>query len=148
MQTRLEEQRETLAEAGNDAETIRRIAEEVRFIRQDIARTARKHRGAMLQRRLGKMTAVFNRVARAHAEKPEAARFDNHTAKVQKIIDDAEATAHDDADLHLAEMRDLFFGIAWRDKDYIYTWYKRLVSEPYLFPDQAEFGAMVRKASN
>jgi len=62
LQTRLEEQRETLAESGNDAETIRRVAEEARFIRQDIARVAKKHRGAMLQRRLGKMTAVFNRI--------------------------------------------------------------------------------------
>jgi len=55
--------------------------------------------------------------------------------------------AYDDADLHLAEMRDLFFGVAWRNKDYIYTWYKRLVSEPFLFPDQAEFAAMVRRAT-
>jgi len=46
LQTRLEEQRETLAESGNDAETIRRVAEEARFIRQDIARVAKKHRGA------------------------------------------------------------------------------------------------------
>jgi len=38
-----------------------------------------------------------------------------------------------------------FFGVAWRNKDYIYTWYKRLVSEPFLFPDQAEFAAMVQE---
>ncbi len=145
LQTRLDEQRETLAEAGNDPETIRRVSEEARFIRQDIARVSRKHRGPMLQRRLGKMTAVFNRIARAYAEKAEGERFDNHAGKVQKIIEDAEPLAYDDADLHLAEMRDLFFGIAWRDKDYIYTWYKRLASEPFLFPDQSEYAAMVKE---
>ena len=42
-------------------------------------------------------------------------------------------------------MRDLFFSIAWRDKDYIYTWYKRLAGEPCLFPDPAEFAAMVKE---
>jgi molecular chaperone DnaK len=143
LESRLSEQREILHESGADAEAIRRITEEARFIRQDIARVSKKHRGPMLQRRLGKMAAVFNRIGRAHAEKLEAARFDNHMLKVQHIIDDAKPGAYEDADMHLAEMRDLFFGIAWRDKDYIYTWYKRLLSEPFLFPDQDEFRALV-----
>jgi len=145
LNTRLTEQREMLQEASQDPETIRRVTEESRFIRQDIARVSKKHRGAMLQRRLGKMTAVFNRIASAHAEKVERARFDNHAFKVQKIIDDGEPQAFDDADLHLAEMRDLFFNVAWRDKSYIYTWYKRLSGEPYLFPNQSEFAAMVKE---
>lgn len=143
LKMRLSEQNETLAEAGNDAETIRRVAEEARFVRQDIARVAKKQRAPMLQRRLGKMNAVFNRIARAHAEKPESDRFDNHAAKVQEIIDAADRDAFDDADLHLSEMRDLFFFIAWRDRDYVHTWFKRLASEPYLFPDAAEFTALV-----
>jgi hypothetical protein len=145
LRTRIEEQRDILSESGGDAETIRRVTEEVRFIRQDIARAAKKHKAPMLQRRLGKTTAVFNRVGRAHADKDEAARFDNHAGKVQQIIDDKTADAFDDADLHLAEMRDLFFSVAWRDPDYIYTWYKRLKSEPYLFPDKEEFAGMVKE---
>lgn len=145
LSSRLNEQSEILAEAGNDPETIRRVTEETRFIRQDIARVAKKHSAAMLQRRLGKMVAVFNRIASAHAEKLERARFDNHTAKVQKIIDDGEPAAFEDAELLLSEMRDLFFSIAWRDKGYIYTWYRRLAHEPFLFPNQAEFKAMVKE---
>jgi molecular chaperone DnaK len=145
LHTRLEEQRDILKESGGDAETVRRVTEEVRFIRQDIARAAKKHKVPMLQRKLGKMAAVFNRVGRAQADKNEAARFDNHAEKVQQIIDDKAADAFDDADLHLAEMRDLFFNVAWRDPDYIYTWYKRLQSEPYLFPDKNEFAGMVKE---
>lgn len=145
LKIRLGEQREILDEASNDAEVIRRAAEESRFIRQDIARIGKKHRGAMFQRRLGKMMAVFNRIARAHAQKVESARFDNHGFKVQQIIDANNTGAFDDADLHLSEMRDLFFSVAWRDKDYINTWYKRLVIEPYLFPDQVEFINMVKE---
>jgi molecular chaperone DnaK len=147
LKMRLSEQSETLAEAANDPETIRRVAEESRFVRQDIARLGKKHRGALLQRRLGKMTAVFNRIARAHAEKTEVGRFDNHAGKVQQIIDDATADAYDDADLHLSEMRDLFFVVAWRNRDYIHTWFKRLAAEPYLFPDVAEFRAMVAEGN-
>jgi molecular chaperone DnaK len=145
LQNRLNEQKETLEEASGDPETIRRVTEETRFIRQDIARIAKKHRKDMLQRRLGKMTAVFNRIAVAHASKTERARFDAHASKVQKIIDDANADEFDVADLHLAEMRDLFFSIAWRDPGYIYTWYKRLANEPYLFPNQVEFAAFVKE---
>ena len=146
--TRLSEQGEILEETGDDAESIRRVAEESRFIRQDIARVSKKYRGPMFQRRLGKMMAVFNRIARAHAEKVESARFDNHGFKVQQIIDANDPAGFDDAELHLSEMRDLFFGVAWRDKNYIYTWYKRLVNEAYLFPDREEFDAMVKEGED
>jgi molecular chaperone DnaK len=145
LKTRLAEQREMLEEASGDPETIRRVAEESRFIRQDVARVGKKHRAAIFQRRLGKMIAVFNRVARAHADKDETGRFDNHAAKVQQIIDDKAPEAFDDGELHLSEMRDLFFSVAWRDPDYIYTWYKRLAGEPYLFPDREEFAGMVKE---
>ena len=40
-------------------------------------------------------------------------------------------------------MRTLFFAIAWRDPDYVLTWFRRLSKESYLFPDQSEFKAMV-----
>jgi molecular chaperone DnaK len=142
LKTRLVEQQEILMESGEDPETMRRVTEEARFIRQDIARFGRKNRKPMLQRRLGKIMAVFNRIARGHAEKVESARFDNHGFKIQQIIDDGDPLGFDDADHHLSEMRDLFFAVAWRDADYVYTWYKRLIAEPYLFPDAEEFKAM------
>jgi molecular chaperone DnaK len=145
LKMRLQEQSEMLLEAASDPETLRRVAEEARFVRQDIAKIGKKYRPALLQRRLGKMTAVFNRIARAHAEKTENARFDNHAIKVQEIIDAANAAAYDDADLHMSEMRDLFFVVAWRDRDYVQTWFKRLSGEPFLFPDVGEFKEMVKE---
>ncbi|MDR3448451.1 MAG: Hsp70 family protein [Alphaproteobacteria bacterium] len=145
LKMRLQEQSETLAESAGDAETARRVAEEARFVRQDIAKFSKKYRAPMLQRRLGKMNAVFNRIVRAHAEKAEAERFDNHAARIQEIIEAKNAASFDDADLHLAEMRDLFFMVAWRDRDYVQAWYSRLASEPYLFPDAKEFGALVKE---
>ncbi len=147
LKMRIQEQNETLLESASDPEALRRVTEEARFIRQDIARIGKKHRGAMLQRRLGKMTAVYNRIARASAKKPENDRFDNHTGKVQEIIDKNNIAALDDADMHMSEMRDLFFAIAWRDSDYVKAWFKRLSEEPYLFPDGEEFEALVKEGS-
>ncbi|MFA4994720.1 MAG: Hsp70 family protein [Bdellovibrionales bacterium] len=147
LKMRLQEQSEVLLESANDPEALRRVAEESRFIRQDIARIGKKYRPALMQRRLGKMTAVFNRIARAHAEKSENARFDNHTTKVQEIIDHGDAQFYDDADLHMSEMRDLFFIVAWRDRNYVNAWFKRLSSESYLFPDTAEFEDLVKEGS-
>ncbi|MDD3029697.1 MAG: Hsp70 family protein [Alphaproteobacteria bacterium] len=148
LKMRLQEQNETLHEFADDPETLRHVAEEARFIRQDIARIGKKHRDAVLQRRLGKMTAVFNRIARPHADQAENDRFDNHTAKVQEIIERGDESFFGDADLHLSEMRDLFFAIAWRDPDYVRAWFKRLSTEPYLFPDKDEFQRFVEEGES
>ena len=143
LKTRLVEQTEILEESTNDPETIRRVVEETRFIRQDVARLGKKYRGPLMQRHLGKMTAVFNRVARGDAKPEETEIFDSHTQQVQKIIDDGAPEAFDDAQLRFSEMRDLFFAISWRNADYVLTWFKRLSKEPYIFPDQTEYQAMV-----
>ncbi|MDD3370789.1 MAG: Hsp70 family protein, partial [Alphaproteobacteria bacterium] len=148
LKMRLQEQNETLLESKSDPESLRRVTEEVRFIRQDIARIGKKHRPALLQRRLGKMTAVYNRIARGHAKKSENERFDNHAGKVQAIIDGNDGKFFDDADLHMSEMRDLFFAIAWRDPGYVKAWFKRLSGEAFLFPDTAEFETLVKEGND
>ncbi len=147
LKMRLQEQSEVLGESADDPEALRRAAEEARFVRQDIARIGKKYRPALLQRRLGKMSAVFNRIARAHASKSESERFDNHASKVQEIIDNGKAEFYDDADLHMSEMRDLFFVVAWRDGGYVAAWFKRLSGEPFLFPDVEEFQNLVKEGA-
>jgi hypothetical protein len=97
----------------------------------------------LLQRQLGKMIAAYNRVVRGKAQKEENERFDTYAQAVQKIVDDAEAETLDVAALRLGDMRNLFFTIAWRDPDYVLTWFRRLSNEPFLFPNQEDFKAMV-----
>lgn len=145
LRLRLYDQRELLAEAGQDPELIRRISEESRLIRQDIARLGKKHRGAILQRQLGRLTAIFNRLARAQAEKEEVERFTENADKVQKIIDDGAEEAMNDADRYFTAMRDVFFNAAWRDDKYVTMWFDRLKKEPYLFPDHAEFARLMHE---
>lgn len=147
MKMRLQEQSEILQESNEEPEALRRVTEEARFVRQDIARLGKKYRPALLQRRLGKMSAVFNRVARAYAEQTEKERFDTHATKVQAIIDAGDGRFFDDADMHMSEMRDLFFVVAWRDPDYVGAWFKRLSTEPYLFPDTTEYDALIKEGN-
>lgn len=145
LRIRLTEQAEILEESGEDPEAVRRIVEESRFIRQDIARLGRKHHGAMLQRRMGKLTINFNRIARAHAAAGEASQFDSYVAALQHVIDDGDPIAWVDGDQHLQAMRELFFGIAWRDPDYVHSWFMQLSAQPYLFADAEEFRSLVTK---
>ena len=145
LKLRLTEQKEILEESAHDPEQVRKITEEVRFIRQDLARLGKKHQAVALQRQIGKLQAVFNRVARQHADDDEVKRFEKLYADAQKILDDGEEVALQDAEKNLSDMRDIFFAAAWRDVDYVHTWFVRLKDEPFLFPDQEEFKDMVMK---
>lgn len=146
LRLRIADQKDILQESGQDPELIRKVSEESRLIRQDIARLGKNYQGAILQRQLGKMMAIFNRLARAQAEKEEIDRFTNHGEKVQHIIDDGAPELLADAERHFAEMRDIFFAAAWRDDRYIAMWLERLKKESYLFPDQPEFTRLVHDA--
>jgi hypothetical protein len=144
LHARLEEQREILGESADDPEGLRRVVEETRFIRQDIARVGKKNAGPMTQRQLGKLIAVFNRVARASADEKERASFDQLADQAQQIIDEKDPMVFDQALLYMAEMRRRFFAIAWRDAGYIQAWFRKLADAPYLFPDREELQGFVK----
>lgn len=146
LKTRLDEQREILADSPDDAETARLVSEDARFIRQDTMRLGRRYAPALLQRHLGKISALFNRAGRGRAEEAENRAFDDLADKVQKIIDSGNAAALPAAELCLAEMRRLFFGIAWRNPDYVRAWLRRIANQPWLFSDQDEWGSLVKES--
>lgn len=145
LKLRLTEQHDILSEDADDAETLRRVCEETRFIRQDIARMGRKHQRATLQRQLGKLTAIHNRMGRHHANAEENQRFDALAAHVQAIINDGEDIAFVDAEQQLNDMRSVFFACAWRDAAYVGMWFERLKDEAYLFPDQEEYHDLLKR---
>ncbi len=143
LKARFDEQKEILEESLDDPETIRRVSEEARFIRQDILRLGRHYLPALLQRQLGKLKAAFNRVVRGKAEEFENKAFDDLAEKVQKIIDSETPQALPAAELCLSEMRKLFFVVAWRNPDYVQTWFHRLMEEAWLFADQDEYKGLI-----
>ncbi|MGE3770496.1 MAG: Hsp70 family protein [Bdellovibrionales bacterium] len=164
---RLAEQRSTLGEANGDPELLRQVSEEARFIRQDIARLARKYAASVLQRRLGKMVAAFNRVARGFATIDEVTEFEAGVRAVQDIIATSAAQRADalkennigvmkdggvssadwyKAERKLTELRRIFFASAWRDTIYVQNWYERVKREAYLFPDAEEYAELLQEA--
>ena len=143
LKTRLDEQKEILEESLDDPDSVRRISEEARFIRQDTVRMGLKYQGALLQRQLGKLMAAFNRMGRSKAEDQEKGLFDDLATKVQKIIDAHHDMAFPAAHMCLSEMRRIFFTVAWRDAAYVKAWFLRLVEDSWLFADQKEYASMV-----
>jgi hypothetical protein len=164
---RLAEQRTALADVTDEPELIRQISEEARFIRQDIARLARRFASSVLQRRLGRMVAAFNRIARQHATAEEVTQYESDVRTVQEIIagsaaQRAEALKENNigtlrdggitssqwykAERILTELRRLFFAAAWRDKHYVQSWYERVKCEAYLFPDTEEYAELLAEA--
>jgi len=143
LKSRLDEQKEILEESLDDADMVRTISEEGRFIRQDIVRMGRKYMGALLQRQLGRLVAAFNRIVRSKAQDGEKAAFDDLASKIQKIIDTNHEMAYAGATLCLSDMRRIFFAVAWRDAGYVRAWFTRLTQDGWLFADKGEFESMV-----
>ncbi len=151
---RIMDQRDIVASAGADPEVIRQVSEEARFLRQDIARQGRRYLSALLQRRLGRLKALFNRIARSHANGDELEQFDQTVADIQHTLDEHDgemkpeaASALTHAERKVEDLTDHFFELAWRDRPFVQMWFARLKSESYLFPDAAEFESMLEAGS-
>lgn len=162
---RLEEQDQTLTESQADPELIRQVGEEARFIRQDMARLTRRYASAVLQRRMGRLMASYNRTARAHATDSERGDVDRIIKELNALISaagnrrfaaisegkpatDGGVSAADwtRAERLLADMRRYFFAGAWRNPAYVQLWYEQVSREAYLFPDPEEYAELMAEA--
>ncbi len=143
LKDRIDDQKEILKDSLDDSEVIRQVSEEARFLRQDIARTSRKHLVPLLQRRVGRLQAIFNRVARSFASPEELERFEKTVADINRVLDDKIEAELLYAERRLEDLNDDFFDLSWRDRNFVRLWFNRLKTENYLFPDQEEFQSMV-----
>lgn len=143
LKDRIDDQKEILKDSLDDSEVIRQVSEEARFLRQDIARTSRKHLIPLLQRRLGRLQAIFNRVARAFANAEELERFEKTIADINGVLDEKREAELNYAERRLEDLTDDFFDLSWRDRNFVRLWFNRLKTESYLFPDLEEFQSMV-----
>ena len=143
LKDRIDDQKEILKDSLDDSEVIRQVSEEARFLRQDIARTSRKHLMPLLQRRIGRLQAIFNRVARSFASPEELERFEKTVADINRVLDEKKEAEVPYAERRLEDLTDDFFDLSWRDRNFVRLWFNRLKTESYLFPDQEEFQSMV-----
>lgn len=164
---RLQEQERTLADAADDPEMLRQVSEEGRFIRQDMARLSRRHAASILQRRVGRLVAAFNRTASGYTNDEEQKEFSDAQAGLYDIISSAaaqraeamkeskigtlpdggvSATSWYKAEKHLADIRRLFFAAGLRNPAYLNLWYEQVKKESYLFPDSEEYAELIAAA--
>ncbi|NDE90174.1 MAG: Hsp70 family protein [Alphaproteobacteria bacterium] len=143
LKDRIDDQKEILKDSLDDSEVIRQVSEEARFLRQDIARTSRKHLIPLLQRRMGRLQAIFNRVARSFASAEELERFEKSMLDINSVLDEKREAELDYAERRLEDLTDDFFDLSWRDRNFVRLWFNRLKNESYLFPDIEEFQSMV-----
>ncbi|MFA6279518.1 MAG: Hsp70 family protein [Bdellovibrionales bacterium] len=145
LKTRLDEQAEILEESKEDGETVRRISEEARFIRQESARLEIKYQGPVFQRRLGKLVAAYNRISRARAQEAENKAFDALAQRAQQELDERQEGPYGATQTALSQMKRLFFAIAWRNPAYVKAWFNRLKGEAWLYADKEAFAGMVKE---
>ncbi len=143
LKDRIDDQKDILKDSMDDGDVIRQVSEEARFLRQDIARTSRKHLIPLLQRRMGRLHAIFNRVARSFASPEELERFEKTVTDINQILDQKNEAELSHAERRLEDLTDDFFDLSWRDRNFVQLWFNRLKTESYLFPDQEEFQSMV-----
>ncbi|MGE0109410.1 MAG: hypothetical protein AB7S81_06585, partial [Bdellovibrionales bacterium] len=145
LKTRIEEQIEMLEDFAEDAEMMRQISEEGRFIRQDTLKLGLKYAAPLMQRHLGKIIFAFNRVCRSSSNDKERKAFDELSEKIQEIIDAAIPAHFSAGQLCLSEMRRIFFTVAWRNEAYVKAWFNKLSEESWLFADRKAFEALVKE---
>lgn len=143
LKDRIDDQRDILKDSPEEPEVIRQVSEEARFLRQDIARTGKRHIVPLLQRRMGRLSAIYNRIARSFASPDELEQMEQGLRDIQTILDEKREADFSFAERRLEELTDDFFDTAWRDRNFVRMWFNRLKSESYLFPDPDEFRAMV-----
>lgn len=143
LKDRIDDQRDLLGGSLDDPEVIRQVSEEARFLRQDIARSGRKYLVPLLQRRVGRLSAIFNRVARSFASAEELERYDRSCKEINAILDEKRMDDYGYAERRLEDLTDDFFDIAWRDRAFVRMWFERLKGEAYLFPDAEEYQSML-----
>ncbi len=145
LKARLDEQEEMLEEDKEDGEAVRRISEEARFIRQDTARLETKHQGPVLQRRLGKLVAAYNRISRGGGAAEENTAFDALAQRAQQALEAWQEGPCVVASAALSHMKRLFFIVAWRNPAYVQAWFARLENEAWLYADKDSFIASVQE---
>jgi molecular chaperone DnaK len=145
LKLRLRDQQIHLQEAGQEPELIRKISEEARMIRQDIARASKAYQAEIAQRQLGKLKAFFNRLAREKAEPEEIEKFEKQCGLLQKAIERNDAAMPAEIEEAFFKLREIFFAAAWRDDKYVMMWFERLQDESYLYPDLIGFQRLVQE---
>jgi molecular chaperone DnaK len=133
------EQASALEKGESDPETTKQAMDDVLEAKKLLAQVRKDHLKDIRQLDLDFCVDFFNIQLRDFARPTEASSFDNLTRTAQRAIDNNST----DFESHLGELKVKNFEIMWKQDWFIVDWFKRLMGEPYLFPDKQKYTELI-----
>jgi molecular chaperone DnaK len=126
-----------------DPEALKEASQHVQRARTALSAVRLQHLPKIRQAELDRAVQVFNEVAREHAKPAEETAFDTMTRTAERLVSDSSG----DFDNVLDQMRDTTWGIMWRQDSFVAATFERFSAQPYLFPDQQAYSALLEQGS-
>ncbi|HEY1314913.1 MAG TPA: Hsp70 family protein [Steroidobacteraceae bacterium] len=127
-----------------DAESAKKILDELQAIRRLLAQVRQDHLAAMRSVELANLTHHFEKTVRTLARPSEVSAFENLAKTAQRAIDRNTG----DFESHVDAMRARIHEILWRQDWYVIDRFNWLVKSSYLFPDAEEHAKLAALAAD
>jgi molecular chaperone DnaK len=126
-----------------DPEALKEASQHVQRARTALSAVRLQHLPKIRQAELDRAVQVFHEVAREHAKPAEETAFDAMTRTAERLVSDSSG----DFDNVLDQMRDTTWGIMWRQDAFVAATFERFSAQPYLFPDQRAYTALLEQGT-
>jgi len=126
-----------------DPEAIKDASQKVTQARSMLSAVRTEHLPAIRQAELDRAVEVFDQLARQHAKPSEETAFDAMTRTAERLISNSSG----EFDNILDEMRDTTWNILWRLDSFVAGTFNKFSEQPYLFPDQHAYAALVESGN-
>jgi molecular chaperone DnaK len=124
-----------------DPESAKEASQKVQQARSLLSGIRASHLTVIRQAELDQAVEVFNQIAREHAKPSEEAAFDNMIRTAERLMRNSSG----EFDNVLEEMRGTTWSILWRQDVFVAATFSRFSEQPYLFPDQHAYRALIQQ---
>ena len=122
-----------------DPETVKDASQKVHQARSMLSAVRNEHLAVIRQSELDRAVETFNQLAREHAKPSEETAFEAMIRTAERLISNSSG----EFDNVLDEMRDTTWNILWRQDEFVAATFTRFSEQPYLFPDQHAYAALI-----
>ena len=126
-----------------DPETVKDASQKVQQARSMLSAVRNEHLAIIRQAELDRAVEAFNQLARQHAKPSEETAFEAMARTAERLISNSSG----EFDNVLDEMRDTTWNILWRQDSFVAATFSRFSEQPYLFPDQRAYAALIESGS-
>jgi molecular chaperone DnaK len=136
------EEAEQVGPQETDPERAKAAMDRVLEAKRVLAQVRRDHLKDMRRMDLDSCVEFFEKAVRPLARPTEVTAYETLIATARRAVD---RTDTGEFEAKLSELRDRNFEILWRQDWFVIDRFKRLSEEPHLFPDHAQFAALVEQ---